>query len=175
WKKKVVWKALFTNAVGAIALRALMAACQGGRCGLYSDGGFILFDAQRESDFGLRELLPVLVLGITGGLVGALFNTAVARLTKLRAKYINPYGPWCKVLEAALIAILTSLARMALPFASRCLPCPENEVCPDPSLNGNYIAFTCPAGSYNPMAGLAPTTNDNAITNLFSSSPAQYT
>ncbi|CAI5463709.1 unnamed protein product, partial [Closterium sp. Yama58-4] len=46
WKKKVVWKALFTNAVGAIALRALMAACQGGRCGLYSDGGFILFDAQ---------------------------------------------------------------------------------------------------------------------------------
>ncbi|CAI5459383.1 unnamed protein product [Closterium sp. Yama58-4] len=52
---------------------------------------------------------------------------------------------------------------------------PENEVCPDPSLNGNYIAFTCPAGSYNPMAGLAPTTNDNAITNLFSSSPAQYT
>ncbi|CAI5944390.1 unnamed protein product [Closterium sp. NIES-64] len=175
WKKKVVWKALFTNAVGAIALRALMAACEGGRCGLYSDGGFILFDAQRESDFGLRELLPVLVLGITGGLVGALFNTAVARLAKLRAKYINPYGPWCKVLEAALIAILTSLARMALPFASRCLPCPENEVCPDPSLNGNYIAFTCPAGSYNPMAGLAPTTNDNAITNLFSSSPAQYT
>ncbi|CAI5495414.1 unnamed protein product [Closterium sp. Naga37s-1] len=263
WKKKVVWKALFTNAVGAIALRALMAACQGGQCGLYSDGGFILFDAQRESDFGLRELLPVLVLGITGGLVGALFNTAVARLSKLRAKYINPlyvlstdgaihlytlplmpcsdshtsahtsahppfpfppcsplhqhsygpwckvleaaliailtsltrmalpfapstfpppppppqcsYGPWCKVLEAALIAILTSLARMALPFASRCLPCPENEVCPDPSLNGNYIAFTCPAGSYNPMAGLAPTTNDNAITNLFSSSPAQYT
>ncbi|CAI6001418.1 unnamed protein product [Closterium sp. NIES-65] len=175
WKKKVVWKALFTNAVGAIALRALMAACEGGRCGLYSDGGFILFDAQRESDFGLRELLPVLVLGITGGLVGALFNTAVTRLAKLRAKYINPYGPWCKVLEAALIAILTSLARMALPFASRCLPCPENEVCPDPSLNGNYIAFTCPAGSYNPMAGLAPTTNDNAITNLFSSSPAQYT
>lgn len=174
WRSPLLWRVFFTTAVVAVTLRTVMAACAGGRCGLFSDAGFIIFDkSEVHTNYGLLELLPVVVLGVVGGLLGSLFNRLNVLISVLRRKTINKKGPWAKVAEACLIALVTSVLQYSIPFLAACRPCPDPVAhpgvhCPTHGRVGNYKAFYCPDGHYNDLAGLLFNTNDDSIRNLFS-------
>lgn len=64
-----------------------MSYCKENRCGLFSSGGFIIFDrSQAKTNFGAIELLAVAILGVAGGILGSLFNQLNLGICRYRQK-----------------------------------------------------------------------------------------
>eukprot|EP00850_Spirogloea_muscicola_P013190 SM000088S23731 [mRNA] locus=s88:359105:362896:- [translate_table: standard] len=174
WRAPLLWRVFFTNAIVAVVVRAAMAMCRDGACGLFSNGGFIIFDSSSvKSNFGLMELLPVVILGITGGLLGGLFNQVNILICTIRRDRLAKYGPRLKIAEACCIALVTSIVQYVIPLCAHCTPCPDPDLhitdkCPTYGRVGNFKNFYCPPGHYNELATLLFNTNDDAIRNLFS-------
>lgn len=88
-----MWRAFFTTAVVAIVLRALIDVCLRGKCGLFGKGGLIMYDVTSANiAYHLIDVPPVIVLGITGGLVGSLYNFLLQKVLRLY-NLINEYSP----------------------------------------------------------------------------------
>lgn len=163
WSSPLLWRAFFTNAVVAVSLRNAIK--------YFSASGFIIFNEfDGGIEYGYKELIPVTILGVVGGLLGALFVKVNVWICGLRRAHINKKGPWMMILEASAIAALTSVLQFSIPWTVPCTPCPENStLCPNPKWLGNYKNFNCPPDHYNDLASLLFNTNDDAIKNLFSS------
>eukprot|EP01026_Neomeris_dumetosa_P067175 TRINITY_DN6542_c0_g1_i3.p1 TRINITY_DN6542_c0_g1~~TRINITY_DN6542_c0_g1_i3.p1 ORF type:complete len:536 (-),score=43.57 TRINITY_DN6542_c0_g1_i3:439-2046(-) len=158
-----------------------MKLCQGSSCGFFGSGGYIIFEiSEGQTTYELYELLPVLLLGVIGGLLGSAFNGLNAKLCQWRRDSLHPRGRRMKIMEAVFIACLTSTIQFCLPLFFSCQPCPQtgddSQPCPrqDNSHSGNYVSFNCPdQSSYNDLATIFFSTQDDAIRNLFSSQTAK--
>ncbi|XP_031386481.1 putative chloride channel-like protein CLC-g [Punica granatum] len=170
WRSALLWRAFFTTAVVAIILRALIDVCLSGKCGLFGKGGLIMYDVTSTNvAYHLSDVPPVLVLGVVGGLLGAVYNFLLAKVLRVYS-LINEKGKVCKILLASWISIFTSCLLFGLPWLASCKACPAiaGEACPTIGRSGNYKKFQCPNGEYNDLASLIFNTNDDAIKNLFS-------
>lgn len=172
WRSQLMWRVFFTSAVVAVVVRTAMAWCKSGKCGHFGAGGFIIWDiSDGQEDYSFAELLPMAVIGVIGGLLGALFNQLTLYVTYWRRNYLHKKGPRVKIIEVCLISLITSAISFGLPLLRKCSPCPASEVeCPNPpGMYGNYVNFYCKNGNeYNDLATIFFNTQDDAIRNLFS-------
>ncbi|KAF5448094.1 hypothetical protein F2P56_028659 [Juglans regia] len=171
WRSALLWRTFFTTAVVAVVLRGFMVFCRGGKCGLFGEGGLIMFDVNSaKPTYSVPDLLAVIFLGVIGGIFGSLYNYLVDKVLRTYS-IINERGPSLKVLLVITISLLTSCCSYGLPWLSRCIPCPAHleDQCPTVGRTGNYKNFQCPPHHYNDLASLFMNTNDDAIRNLFSS------
>uniref|UniRef100_A0A0D6QZK5 Chloride channel protein n=1 Tax=Araucaria cunninghamii TaxID=56994 RepID=A0A0D6QZK5_ARACU len=171
WRSALLWRTFFTAAVVAVVLRALKDFCETGKCGLFGKGGLIMFDVSSvKISYHADDLLPVVILGVIGGLLGSLFNYLLDKILRIYS-LINERGPVFKLILACTMSIVTSSCCFGLPWLAQCTPCPKGitEECPTVARSGNYKQFQCPDGYYNDLASLVFNTNDDAIRNLFSS------
>lgn len=176
WRNQILWLAFFTTAVVSIILRAMISHCSSKEhsCGFFGTGDFILFDlSDGQQKYELFELVPMLLLGILGGLLGTAFNAMNAQLTIWRKAYYRNKPPKAKIIEAVVVAFATSTISFCLPMMVPCQPCPANasHTCPraETEQSGNYVPFNCGAGEkYNDLATLFFNTQDAAIRSLLS-------
>lgn len=171
WRSALLWRTFFTTAVVAVVLRAFMNYCNIGKCGLFGKGGLIMFDVSSVNiTYHITDLLPVIVLGVIGGVFGGLYNYLLDKVLRVY-NLINERGPMFKLLLASTVSIFTSCCYFGLPWIAKCIPCPEglDETCPTIGRSGNFKKFQCPPGHYNDLASLFFNTSDDAIRNLFSS------
>lgn len=171
WRSSLLWRAFFTSATVAIALRLALSYCTGGSCGVFVTGGLILFDMGGVSTkVGLMQLIPVIILGVVGGFLGSLFTFLSGKILKAYSSWHAKHGLMAKLMQAVLVAFITSVVMYGLPWFGTCTACPssQNDQCPSSGLSGKYKQFTCPSGHYNDLAGLLLNTNDEVIRNLFS-------
>ncbi|XP_068648033.1 chloride channel protein CLC-d isoform X2 [Aristolochia californica] len=176
WRSQLMWRVFFTSAVVAVVVRSAMGWCKSGNCGHFGSGGFIIWDISGgQEDYSFKELLPMAVIGIIGGLLGALFNQLTLYITYWRRKYLHKNGSRVKIIEACAVSFLTSLISFGLPLLRKCSQCPNLEEnsgieCPrPPGMYGNYVNFYCPRDNeYNDLATIFFNTQDDAIRNLFS-------
>ncbi|KAL1148574.1 hypothetical protein V6Z11_A10G134300 [Gossypium hirsutum] len=86
------WKRLHLD----IDLDAYVFACihaYSGNCGHFGLGGFIIWDISGgQEDYSFEELLPMAVIGVIGGLLGALFNQLTIYVTRWRRNYLHKKG-----------------------------------------------------------------------------------
>ncbi|XP_057530466.1 chloride channel protein CLC-c-like [Amaranthus tricolor] len=172
WRSALLWRTFFTTAVVAVVLRALIGFCRNSNCGLFGEGGLIMFDVNHASiKMSPQDLVVILILAIVGGVLGSLYNYFVDKVLRTY-RVINEKGPMYKVLLVMAISLLTSCCYFGLPWLAPCTPCPPqlSDECPSISRSGNYKSFNCPVNHYNDLASLIFTTNDDAIRNLFSAS-----
>uniref|UniRef100_A0A5B6ZLG9 Chloride channel protein n=1 Tax=Davidia involucrata TaxID=16924 RepID=A0A5B6ZLG9_DAVIN len=170
WRSALLWRAFFTAAVVAIVLRALIDVCLRGQCGLFGTGGLIMFDVTSENvTYHLKDVPPVLLLGVIGGIFGSLYNFILEKVLRIYS-LINEKGTGYRILLACSISIFTSCLLFGLPWLASCRSCPADatEPCPTIGQSGNYKKFQCSPGHYNDLASLIFNTNDDAIRNLFS-------
>ncbi|XP_068654252.1 chloride channel protein CLC-b [Aristolochia californica] len=178
WRSALLWRTFFGTAVVVVVLRAFMEFCNSGNCGLFGKGGLILFDV---SDVTVRyhamDLLPVVVIGVIGGVLGSLYNYLLHKVLRLY-NLINEKGRIHKLLLALAVSLFTSVCLYSLPFLARCYPCDPSlpaESCPTTGRTGNFKQFNCPPGYYNDLATLLHSTNDDAVRNIFSTStPTEF-
>lgn len=165
-----MWRAFFTTAVVALVLRALIDVCLRGKCGLFGTGGLIMYDVTSANiTYHLRDVPPVLLLGVIGGILGSLYNFILEKVLRVY-NLLNEKGTAYKIILACSISVLTSCLLFGLPWLASCRPCPADasEPCPTIGRSGNYKKFQCAPGHYNDLASLFFNTNDDAIKNLFS-------
>lgn len=171
WRSALLWRTFFTTAVVAVVLRAFIEYCRGGKCGLFGEGGLIMFDLSSTiTTYSTPDLVAILVLGVIGGVFGGLYNFLLDRILRTYS-IINERGAPFKILLTITISLLTSCCSYGLPWLVRCTQCPADlqEQCPTIGRSGNFKNFQCPPGYYNDLASLFLNTNDDAIRNLFSS------
>ncbi|KAK6923302.1 CBS domain [Dillenia turbinata] len=170
WRSALLWRTFFTTAIVAIVLRAFIEYCWSGSCGLFGQGGLIMYDvSSAEATYSAPDLLAVILLGVIGGIFGSLYNYLVDKVLRTYA-IINEKGAAFKILLVVGISIITSCCAFGLPWLAECIECPSNLKisCPTVGESGNYKSFQCQAGYYNDLASLFLNTNDDAIRNLFS-------
>lgn len=171
WRSALLWRTFFTTAVVAVVLRSLIEFCRTGKCGLFGQGGLIMFDVNStKATYSTPDLLAVMFLGVIGGVLGSFYNYCVDKVLRTYS-IINERGPSFKILLVIVISLLTSCCSYGLPWLSQCIPCPPHpaEQCPTESRSGNFKNFQCPPNHYNNLASLFFNTNDDAIRILFTS------
>ncbi|XP_073006449.1 chloride channel protein CLC-d isoform X2 [Typha latifolia] len=176
WRSQLMWRVFFTSAIVAVVVRSAMSWCKSGKCGHFGSGGFIIWDISGgQEDYSFQELLPMAIIGVIGGLLGALFNQLTLYITHWRRTYLHKKGNRVKILEVCLISLITSIISFALPLLRKCSPCPDSEAnpgidCPrPPGTDGNFVNFYCAKDKeYNDLATIFFNTQDDAIRNLFS-------
>jgi len=182
WRPQLTWRSFAANAACVVTLRTVMRYCSGAaegprRCGLFNPASLFLFDSSPltggQEEIRIVELLPMLFLAVSGGVLGATFTAASQVLCTWRRDVFGTRRPLAQVAEAALLALLTSVVCFALPLAVRCTPCPRHlGDCPRSAEHptGNFVGFGCSQpGHYNDLATLLFNTPEAAIRNLFSS------
>ncbi|KAK7380170.1 hypothetical protein VNO78_32640 [Psophocarpus tetragonolobus] len=170
WRSALLWRTFFTTAVVAIVLRIAIQFCATGKCGLFGEGGLIMYDVSSANiTYSASDIFTVLVLGAIAGILGSLYNYLVDKVVQTYS-IINEKGPAFKISLVVTIALLTSCCYYFLPWIAHCIPCPSDSTVSCPSINesGEYQNFQCPPGYYNDLASLFLNTNDDAIRNLFS-------
>jgi chloride channel 7 len=91
-------------------------------CGFFGSGGFIVYEIREGQDgFEVYELLPMVLIGVIGGLAGATFNHLNAKLARLRKLLLLTYGPKGRVFEGVVVAALTSTVSFVLPMLVACV------------------------------------------------------
>ncbi|TXG60706.1 hypothetical protein EZV62_015279 [Acer yangbiense] len=172
WRSTLLWRTFFTTAVVAIVLRAFIQICSTGRCGLFGEGGLIMYDVSAAAVmYSGADILAVILLGTIRGIFGSLYNYLVDKVLRVYS-ILNRKGAAFKVLLVIIISLLTSCCAYGLSWFATCIPCPTHESisCPNTDESGNNKSFQCPPGYYNDLASLFLNTNDDAIRNLMSTS-----
>jgi chloride channel 7 len=84
-------------------------------------GGYIIYELREGQDnYALYELVPVLLLGVIGGLLGSSFIALHTKLYELRRQLYAIYGNQAKVVEVVCISLLTSTVSFLLPLTFGC-------------------------------------------------------
>ena len=79
-----MWRAFFCTAVVAIMLRGFMDLCYSGKCGLFGTGGLIMYNVTKENfAYHLSDVPAVLLVGLIGGFLGALYNFILEKVLRL--------------------------------------------------------------------------------------------
>lgn len=171
WRSSLLWRAFFTTALVSVVLQTGITYCSDGSCGLFGSGGLIIYNIGDVSvNFGLAELLPVVILGVMGGVLGCLFTFINGRILRFYFALHNNNGPMIKILHVTVISLISTALMVGLPWLGDCIDCPTDidEVCPTTGRSGNFKRFRCPDGQYNDLASLIFNVNDDVVRNLFS-------
>ncbi|KAM0064104.1 putative CBS domain, chloride channel, voltage gated, chloride channel, core [Helianthus debilis subsp. tardiflorus] len=171
WRSALLWRTFFTTAVVAVILRSLIEFCKSGKCGLFGEGGLIMFDINSSiPDYNMVDLLAITLIAVVGGILGSLYNYLVDKVLRVYT-IINEKGPTFRMFLVIIISLLTSCCAYGLPWVTSCTPCPIGigVQCPTVNRSGTYKKFQCPPGHYNDLASLLLNTNDDTIRSLFSS------
>ena len=125
----------------------------------------------RESSYSVFELFPFVVIGVIGGLVGAIFNNTNEKITHWRMKNVN-FSKKYRFIEVLAISLLVSVVSFTLPLLwVKCTPLPAvdeftNEA--EIDLVTQLVSFRCnPEEEYNELASLIFTEPGVAIRQLF--------
>lgn len=80
----LLWRTFFTTAVVALVLRSLIDFCLSGKCGPFGKGGLIMFDVNPTNiDYHLANVLPAMIIGVAGGILGSLYNALLTRVLRV--------------------------------------------------------------------------------------------
>lgn len=84
WRSALLWRTFFSTAVVVVVLRAFIEICSSGECGLFGTGGLIMFDVSDVTvKYRVMDIIPVVVIGIIGGVLGSLYNYLLHKILRL--------------------------------------------------------------------------------------------
>ncbi len=173
WSPSLTWRTFFCSMIALTTLYILNSIGSAfGKVGynkLFSFGNFV-FEEGGQSSFAVFELFLFILVGVFGGLIGAVFNDTNERITHWRMKRVN-FSKQKRFVEVMLVSVLVSLVSFLLPlFWGKCTPIPTDENFTESQLQllEDLVPFRCVAGEeYNEVASLIFTDPGDAIRQLF--------
>lgn len=165
WNQNLTWRIFFASVISTFSLNCLLSIYHG-HSGELSYPGLINFGTFSDVNYSVYEIPFMLIMGLIGGLLGALFNYINQKLTVFRMRYIK--AAWKRVLEAVLIAAVTACASFNMIY--------YYDVCKPNGVNNitEPLQFFCKDGEYSVMGSLVFKLPEESIKNLFHTPPGTY-
>jgi chloride channel 6 len=175
WSFEMIWRTFFCSSVSTYIVSLLNQIKDNGFNDLQiSSSGTIKFGKLSDLAVPLKHIHGAFVLGILGGVLGALFINVHTRMGRLRKKFITSNCK--KIIETGMFGMVTVSAMTLLVITlNRCEDIPTY----DPvDLNKEeyeselqaFNKWTCEEDQYNPLATLFFNTEANTIKSLFHAS-----
>ncbi|XP_013403924.1 chloride channel protein C [Lingula anatina] len=198
WNMRLSWQIFFCSMVSTFTTDLFNSAFKGfkyqGKFGLFRSDQYILFQVTEGLDVNLLAFIPAAILGVIGGILGAMFtfiNLKIARGRKRLLSNIKNQGlqKCVRLLEPNIIMIIFATVSVFLPAAFSCtkISCvpggsPEDRpYCVDMDASNPLQMYNCPKGisftegnttwtnkSFNEIATLLFVSGERGIHHLFS-------
>ena len=126
-------------------------------------------------DFPLKDIPGFIIVGLIGGATGALLPLINKRITLFRYNHIAK--PWRRIVETAIICLLTAVIRIVLPrIANDCVEVNEEIVqVLSRAPSQDQSQFICPDGQYSPWASVIYNPTDSVVRALlYTTSPDAF-
>ncbi|XP_045599780.1 H(+)/Cl(-) exchange transporter 7 isoform X2 [Procambarus clarkii] len=165
WNQGLTWRVFFGAMMSTFTLN-LVLSTYNGVPGKLAYNGLLNFGKFDDLTYEIWEFIPFLLMGVMGGLLGALFNHINLKLTAFRMRYINK--PWQKILEAAVVAFVTAgVAFLMIYLIHDCRLI-------DPDTATYPIQMSCGVGEENAVASIWFQTPEKSVRSLFHDPPESY-
>ena len=161
WNQALTWKIFFCSMMSTFSLNIVMSIYRG-KPGELSYPGLLNFGAFEDIHYSFFELPVYLLMGICGGLFGALFNHINFKLTVFRMKHLK--RKWLRVAEAVLVAMSTAAMGFILILLSN--DCRQDNTIPNHTQHPS-IQMNCPDGQHSVMSMLWFDTPEATVRALF--------
>ncbi|XP_065368113.1 H(+)/Cl(-) exchange transporter 7 [Calliphora vicina] len=165
WNQNLIWRTLIASIISSFTLNIVLSAYHGLSdftfTGLFNLGKF-----EQPLTFEYFELPIFMVFGITGGLLGAAWNSLNTKINKFRSRFVK--FKFARVLEAILVSMMgVSLACAMIYFINDCRPLGN-----DPT---DYpTQLFCEDNEYNAVAALWFQTPEATVRSLFHDPPGSH-
>ncbi|KAM4812329.1 H(+)/Cl(-) exchange transporter 7 isoform X4 [Ictidomys tridecemlineatus] len=166
WNQFLTWRIFFASMVSTFTLNFVLSIYHGNMWDLSSPGliNFGRFDSEKMA-YTIHEIPVFIVMGVVGGILGAVFNALNYWVTMFRIRYIH--RPCLQVIEAVLVAAVTATVAFVLIYSSRdCQPLQNSMSYP--------LQLFCADGEYNSMAAAFFNTPERSVVSLFHDPPGSY-
>lgn len=168
WFQSLTWRAFFCAMISTYVLDIFLSGINPDTAwgklstpGMFSFGDFN-DTGQNKQSYTIYEVPIFVLMGVVGGLMGAVFNGLNTRISRFRMRHLDT--PLRKMLEAMLIATSFAAICFAASYAFRdCKAKPKGNA----SYYSNLVQFYCAEGEYDPAATLFITPSEDAILQLF--------
>ncbi|XP_038132653.1 chloride transport protein 6 [Cyprinodon tularosa] len=180
WNQALTWKVLFCSMSATFTLNFFRSGINFNKWGSFQLPGLLNFGEFKCSDGDKRchlwtavDLGFFVLMGVVGGLLGALFNCMNKCLAKYRMRHIHPKAKFIRVLESLLVAMVTTVVIFsASVLVGECRdlssPTPSNSTLSGgDDINSTIRQFFCSNQTYNDMATLFFNPQEAAIHQLF--------
>ena len=196
WNPNLTWRTFFAAMCATLMVDLFLSQVnQSVDFGYFSQPGMLSFGSFIESDliapYNVVELIPFSLIGMGGGLLGALFNACNTKITVLRlALNSNGRKKWVRVFMCVLVSMVISSVNILTPLYGN-MDCVNLDVCRNTTSIGNAtiiasfggftgrglfdwdastLQFNCPPGHFSPLATMSFGSSEVAIKYLFHSS-----
>lgn len=120
WNQNLIWRTLVASIISSFTLNIVLSAYHGLNnftfTGLFNLGKF-----EQPLTFEYFELPIFMLFGVTGGLLGAMWNSYNTHINRFRSRFIK--FKFARILEAALVAVIgVTLACVMIFFINDCRP-----------------------------------------------------
>ncbi|TPP62755.1 H(+)/Cl(-) exchange transporter 7 [Fasciola gigantica] len=164
--QRLTWTILFTSMVSMFVLAFFKTAIHAHSFN-FTPGGLISFGTFKFLDnYTIPEILIFLVMGVFGGVSGALFVKLNSAITTYRQRFIISKS--AKVLEVMLISFLTtSVGFLLIWIIDDCSPLAY-------TTSPNPLKLKCADNEFNSLSSLLFTTPERSLRTLFHDPPSSF-
>ena len=152
WTFSLAWKTFLATSMANFTLTFLNALVTGDFTNV-TNAGLIKFGAITKNNYNLADVIIFCIIGVLGGVLGALFVEVNMGLARLRKKYLKL--KILKFVEALFFSFVGTTIIYFLPSLFACDRTPQ-----DLDIS---VRYTCSEDSYNPMATLFFNTEGDTI------------
>ncbi|XP_059808030.1 H(+)/Cl(-) exchange transporter 6 [Hypanus sabinus] len=182
WNQALTWKVLFCSMSATFTLNLFRSGIHYGSWGSFQLPGLLSFGEFKCADGDKKchlwtavDLAFFIIMGLIGGLLGAMFNCMNRRLAKYRMRNVHPKAKFVRVLESLLVAMVTTMVIfIASVTLGECREIPSQTHSNNATLqvseegvNSSIKTFFCRNHTYNDMATLFFNPQETAILQLF--------
>ena len=157
WSFELTWMLFFTSSVSVFVVN-ILESIRDGKFGDLTNSGVIKFGFFTQNKYKLHDLIPFAIMGVIGGILGAIFCWINYTMSKIRKKYLNT--DLKKFLETMFFVFLTGTLMYFAPLIVED-DCVSTK--PDPNasieeqeqfeaLSKKFQRYTCSEDLYNPLA-----------------------
>lgn len=164
WSQSLTWRTFFACLIATFTANLFLQDF----ALFVHDYGVLQFGLAGDTLYSYPELIPFCIIGVLGGLIGALFVHLNVRINKLRKIYLGT-KPVRRLIESAVLITITTAIGFGVPFLFPCRP--ESDIGEPTKVDQNsqpdIVQFTCPDHYFNDFASLFYTPSESALKLLF--------
>ena len=159
WSVPLLWMVMLTGFLSTLSFNICKSAYEGHIMNINSPG-LVTYGYLTTDPYKLWEILIIALIGVVGGILGALFCWINMHITLWRKKFkmTTPIRRW---VEVVLLAFITATFFYWAPWVAG--ECRENGKDEDEE----FVRYDCPKGYHNNLATLSFTKIETTIKNYF--------